>query len=260
MSEQEYIKLRDDIAENGLQEPITLYEGQILDGRHRAKACRELGIEAATHEYEGDHPEAFVLSAEGHWRTLTTAQKALVVLDVLPAYRKRALGRKAEGGRKGGQQAGRGRPTIGTANVVAVPIQRAVDEAAAKIGLTGRTVEKLDRLRTVAPDLFECVRAGEQTIGTADRVLRERASGNGKVRPRTPTLDSERGRELAGGAKKRVERAVGTCNGLARGLGDLRVDWAVSVADSEEINGWDEAFKEAIAALQHLRKRVKECR
>jgi hypothetical protein len=32
----------------------------------------------------------------------------------------------------------------------------------------------------------------------------------------------------------------------------------MSVATADEVEGWDEAFAEAITALQQLRKRVKE--
>lgn len=45
MSGEEYGALRDDIRANGLLVPITTHDGQVLDGRHRLRACRELGIE-----------------------------------------------------------------------------------------------------------------------------------------------------------------------------------------------------------------------
>jgi|ERR1700720_4108491 hypothetical protein len=43
MSEAEYQLLKTDIAENGLRDQIIIYEGRILDGRHRAQALDELG-------------------------------------------------------------------------------------------------------------------------------------------------------------------------------------------------------------------------
>jgi hypothetical protein len=33
-----------DISANGLREPITTYDGQILDGRHRWEACLAIGV------------------------------------------------------------------------------------------------------------------------------------------------------------------------------------------------------------------------
>jgi len=55
--------------------------------------------------------------------------------------------------------------------------------------------------------------------------------------------DDALGRQLMNGARKRVETAVGTCNGLARGLGHLRIDWAMSVATADEVEGWEEAVR-----------------
>ena len=41
MTDEDYQRLRQDIKENGLREPITLYEGKVLDGMHRQRACKE---------------------------------------------------------------------------------------------------------------------------------------------------------------------------------------------------------------------------
>ena len=46
MSAEEYESFKEDIKENGLLVPIIVnQEGVILDGHHRYRACKELGIE-----------------------------------------------------------------------------------------------------------------------------------------------------------------------------------------------------------------------
>src|SRR5262249_45054670 len=49
-----------DIATQGLQEPLVLYQGYILDGRNRARACMEAGVTPQYSEYAGDDPLAYV--------------------------------------------------------------------------------------------------------------------------------------------------------------------------------------------------------
>ena len=80
MTAAEYAALRDDIEAHGQREPIWVFDGQIIDGRHRAQACEELGIEPAVREYGGDESSlvAFVVSLNLHRRHLDESQRALV--------------------------------------------------------------------------------------------------------------------------------------------------------------------------------------
>src|SRR5690348_7335436 len=44
MPDADFALLVEDIKANGLYDPIITFEGQILDGRHRFKACRAAGV------------------------------------------------------------------------------------------------------------------------------------------------------------------------------------------------------------------------
>jgi hypothetical protein len=78
MPKTDYRKFSADIAANGLREEIVTYQGQILDGRHRYRACLDNGIEPCFREYQGDDPVGFVVSMNGHRRHLTKSQRAMV--------------------------------------------------------------------------------------------------------------------------------------------------------------------------------------
>lgn len=79
MNTEQYEGLRDDIAERGQQEAIVYWKGELVDGRNRLKACRELGIEPTECELDDDvDPVAYIISANLHRRHLTTPQRSMV--------------------------------------------------------------------------------------------------------------------------------------------------------------------------------------
>ena len=78
MRDEEFDALCSSVKAHGQRIPIVLFEGKILDGRHRYRACLRAGIEPKTVVFEGKDAEAFVLDAYLHRRHLTSMQKALV--------------------------------------------------------------------------------------------------------------------------------------------------------------------------------------
>jgi ParB-like nuclease domain len=79
-----------DIKKNGQREPIVLYQGKILDGRNRYRACLAagVGLKLCKHEdnspYIGD-PVAYVISKNIHRRHLTGEQKRDLIAKLLKA-------------------------------------------------------------------------------------------------------------------------------------------------------------------------------
>jgi ParB-like chromosome segregation protein Spo0J len=59
MEGEEFDALVADIKVHGLHEPIMLYQGKVLDGRNRYRACLAAGIEADV----GDFDHGIVLSS-----------------------------------------------------------------------------------------------------------------------------------------------------------------------------------------------------
>lgn len=85
MSDAELLDLVEDVRSHGLREPIWLHrDGRIIDGRNRAIACQQLGIEPETRVFEGDDSElvAFVVSLNLHRRHLTESQRAMVAARI----------------------------------------------------------------------------------------------------------------------------------------------------------------------------------
>src|SRR5262249_16132749 len=122
MSGEEFDALVADIKANGLHEPIKLYEGKILDGRNRYRACMALGGSFGHNtivrlEDGGDlDPVAFFISKNIHRRHLTAEQKRELIAQLIkaqPEKTDRTIAKEAKGDHKtvgahGAEQEGRG--------------------------------------------------------------------------------------------------------------------------------------------------------
>ncbi len=76
-------KFADDIQTNGQKETVKLYEGQILDGRNRYRACKARKIPCRFEIWNAtDDPWAYVLSINLHRRHLTPDQRKDLVIEL----------------------------------------------------------------------------------------------------------------------------------------------------------------------------------
>jgi N6-adenosine-specific RNA methylase IME4/ParB-like chromosome segregation protein Spo0J len=148
MDDAAFDELVEDMSANGQREPITLYQGKILDGRNRARACERLGLVPVLRRWDGDDPTAYVLSLNLARRHLTESQRAMVAARVA-TY--------AHGGdrRSSGKSAGRSQA-----------------EAARELGSSERAVRQAGKvLREGHPDLIEAVDDGHIAVSLAEQLL-----------------------------------------------------------------------------------------
>jgi ParB-like nuclease domain len=93
MEGEEFDALVADIKANGMVAPIITYEGKIIDGRNRYRACLALGLDmaviAANATLDGDRfikdPVAYVVSANIYRRHLNAEQKRDLIAKLLKA-------------------------------------------------------------------------------------------------------------------------------------------------------------------------------
>ena len=83
--------LKASIASEGLHQPITLYEGRILDGRNRHKAALEVGYPLSAKDFKTfdgtyDAARRYVIDVNGHRRHLTKGQTEKVIKKLIEAY------------------------------------------------------------------------------------------------------------------------------------------------------------------------------
>ena len=79
MTDAQFERLVKSIQANGLRVPITVWRGEIIDGRHRYAACLRAGVEPRFEYLDDDEdPVQFVLDKNGEVRVLDTSGRAVV--------------------------------------------------------------------------------------------------------------------------------------------------------------------------------------
>ena len=180
--------LRDDIAQHGLLCPVELYEGKILDGRHRWRACEELGIECDLIEVDldGQSPAQYVWNLNGARRHLTAGQRAAVAVELLPVLKEEAKQRQ-------------GTRTDLLPNMVKGEPIHSHQKAAEIVGVSKGYVEDAEKIKEEAPDLFEAVKQGTMTIPKAKKQIKKKPAPSGPccaspIRFSGPLHNEQRGR------------------------------------------------------------------
>lgn len=82
MSADDYQSLKDSIDNIGVQNPITLFEGMVIDGWHRYSAANDLGMDCPSVELGDVDPRDFVLAQNKARRHVTQAQLAMATTAV----------------------------------------------------------------------------------------------------------------------------------------------------------------------------------
>lgn len=172
MSDEEYGMLQQDILERGLQDPILLYEGKILDGKARHRACKKLDIAPQVVEWEGDQNTlAAWLQAKGGnlvRRHLSAERRAAVLLrsaEVFPEVQQtvQAIVGAAELRKQLGMKAAKQGDASG----------EAADIIGRIVGVSGSTVKRVRRVQDEFPDRLKDLAEGHTTCSRVLKPVKE---------------------------------------------------------------------------------------
>jgi hypothetical protein len=154
LEDRELDSLVSDIRAHGLREPIVLFDGAILDGRNRYRACRIAGViprfEHWKPRHPGDTPLAFVLSNNLERRHLNESQRAMIAAR---------LANLPDGLRKDHAQGAS----------IEAPVSQ--EEAARRLNVARPSVQRAAKLlRRGIPELIAVVDCGRLSVSSASAV------------------------------------------------------------------------------------------
>lgn len=159
MTGQAFEDLKVDIQEHGLREPIWIHAGQIIDGRNRYLACREMGVPIRARELPGgDDLVSFVVSLNLHRRHLNESQRGMVGAKVAKMKR--------------GNPTGANQYQKGNGRILPVP-KVSNRQAAEMLNISQDPVKKGKVvLKQGVPELVQAVESGEVSVSAAAEVAR----------------------------------------------------------------------------------------
>ena len=171
---EELEALAADIREKGLMIPIDLFEGQIIDGRNRYRACLLSGhglgaediVDATPVVQQVGGPVAYVLSMDNR-RHMEKSQRAMCAARAKPLLAEEAKQRqKAAGGDRKSESA------KSVKELVPEPIKgQARDKAGERFNVSGKTVDAAAKvLAKGAPEVVKAVDSGKVSVKAAARI------------------------------------------------------------------------------------------
>lgn len=176
-------ELADDIRANGLQVPITLHGGLVVDGRNRLRACEIAGVAPRFVEAPAAaSPWQVAWTLNGQRRDLNDAQRYMLWKDISAhdadwqaeqkrirreANKARAEAVATRARREDGTLTPKTSSACGKSTSTGSPPAPSRKAAANAAGVTESTVAMADALEGKRPDLAAQVRAGEVTLSRA---------------------------------------------------------------------------------------------
>jgi len=200
MDDAAFSELCRDIGKQGLIEPIWTYEGKIIDGRNRYRACERLQIEPSFREWSGSGSlTQFVVSLNLNRRHLTTGQKAAIAVAIIPMLAAEAKERQREHG-----GTAPGKKSLDQNSVQVFP--RANVQAADVVGISHDTVAKMKKLTEEAPELAKQVKQGKKTVNQAYQEIKPIPYGKEVTIPRPKGEQATQAMQFAVMAISQLER------------------------------------------------------
>lgn len=187
--QEDYERLRQDIADNGFDssQPIVIYQGDILDGWNRQKACDELNVRATYETFKGSDEEAIAFMMRtnkrrnlnsGQWSCIAVEAEELVnaIREDAERLRRKKISEARKAESVANKESPQSKPKTGkffSQSHGKIKEQSRTSHKTAELFNTNRTyVNQATKLKTQAPEVFEQVKAGKMRMTDATKAVR----------------------------------------------------------------------------------------
>lgn len=216
----DYARLIDDIQTNGydIDQPVIVYEGAILDGWNRNRACVELMIKPSIRVFDGSDIEAIQLVMRtnkrrnlnsGQWATIAVEAEDIMGAIAEQVEKERIEKQKANATNQHQEPLGKKLP-----QPYATRDEQKTATKAAEIFQTNRTyINQATKIKKASPEVFAKVKAGTMTMQDANKAVRaiptspwiqdEIDRSNDIIKGKTSLANAERDKNLIEWATKR---------------------------------------------------------
>lgn len=189
MSGIEYNEFLKSIDKDGVRQPIhILLDKTILDGRHRVRACKDLGIEevqALVHNFDEDEAIEFVRDTAIERRNITVEQRVDIILkseELITELEEESKKRQLSTLKKGDSPSGSVEPNG----------KRTNETIADMAGTSKASVTRMKRIKREEPDKYEEVVSGQRSIRNAYDSLKSIKKNNEIKENKVPPKEEPR--------------------------------------------------------------------
>lgn len=235
MTPEEFQSLKDSIDSHGVLNPITIYEGMVIDGWHRYHAAMVLGMDCPEAELEDwIDPKDFVLAQNKNRRHITAAQLAVATTEV---YSWVSRGRQNK-------------------SVLTTDLTKTTSELAKLSGVSESSIEKAKSvLKNASSEVKEAVKSGKIGLYKAQEISKlpkgEQAAAIDKpiIAPERPRLTEDYGPSES--ELKAMELSQQADQELMNKMLEADEALAVSYAENKRLNHLVAQLEVRIAGLMN---------
>lgn len=252
MTPEEFIALKDSIQSIGVQNPVVIFEGHVIDGWHRYRAAGDAGMPCPTVDMDPDtDPKDFVLAQNKNRRHITAGQIAMATASV---YNWQPAGRPRNG-------------------ALSAPFAKTVSEMAHDSGVSLRTMKQANSVKATATQAVQdAVKRGDIGLPKAVAIAKMPASEQASAitrplpKPEAPEDDGPGDEELAANAlaaaedSKHLALLLEADDKLAFAVGEVKRLNALNAQLQLRLNGLMNEKNEAVRTAKKLEREVQHLR